>query len=156
MTAILFLHGLDSSGRGTKGRYFADHFPEVIRPDFHGDLSQRLQQLDELCIGRHDLILIGSSFGGLMATCFAINHGHRVRRLILLAPALNFSDFSPPQKALAIPTLLVMGRHDTVCPPTLVEPLARAAFSNLEVQLGDDDHLLHTMFYELDWPGLLG
>lgn len=156
MATTLFLHGLDSSSRGTKGRYFADHFPAVIRPDFQGDLNQRLLQLDAVCAGQSDLTLIGSSFGGLMATCFAINHAERIRRLILLAPALNFSDFKPPQKALVIPTLLVMGRNDTVCPPRLVEPLARATFSNITVRLGNDDHLLHTMFYELDWPGLLG
>jgi hypothetical protein len=42
-----------------------------------------------------------------------------------------------------------------VCPPALVGPLAEATFSNLEVRLGDDDHLLKRMFTEVEWQALL-
>ena len=34
-----FLHGLDSSGSGTKGRFFALNFPHVVCPDFAGPLA---------------------------------------------------------------------------------------------------------------------
>lgn len=151
----LFLHGLDSSVRGTKGQWFRDHFPAVQMHDYHGDLDQRLVQLEDEVAGQDNLILVGSSFGGLMAACFAIKHPRQCRRLVLLAPALNFNAYLPPAAPLNIPTLLVIGQHDTVCPPHLVLPQARATFNTLEERVVDDDHLLRRVFPTLDWSGLL-
>jgi pimeloyl-ACP methyl ester carboxylesterase len=151
----IFLHGLDSSGNGTKGQYFARYHPEVLRPDFSGTLEERLAQLDRHCAGLDKLCLVGSSFGGLMATCRAILQPAEVRRLILLAPALNFAGFSPPAQRLAIPTLLVIGERDTVTPPELVIPLAQATFADLELRLVKDDHLLRASFPALKWQKLL-
>ena len=151
----LFLHGLDSSTKGTKAQWFRRHFPEVGMRDYDGDLDRRLMQLEEQAAGRDELVLVGSSFGGLMAACFAARHPRRCRRLVLLAPALNFSGYQPPAAPLAVPTLLVIGTGDTVCPPDLVLPRARAAFANLEVRLEDDDHMLHRTFPLLDWRSLL-
>ena len=151
----LFLHGLDSSIQGTKARWFNQHFPQVRMQNYDGELSQRLSQLEKQVTGMDQLILVGSSFGGLMATCFAIRFPERCRRLVLLAPALNFGEFRPPAKKINVPTLLVMGRHDTVCPPDLVLPQAEATFSALEVRLEDDDHMLHASFPALEWSKLL-
>jgi pimeloyl-ACP methyl ester carboxylesterase len=151
----LFLHGLDSSIQGTKARWFQRHFPQVQMRNYDGDLSNRLIQLDEQVRGIQQLILVGSSFGGLMATCFAIRHPEKCRRLVLLAPALNFAGYQAPPEKISVPTLLVMGRHDTVCPPEMVLPRAEATFSNIEVRIEDDDHMLHTSFPALDWSNLL-
>ncbi|MCL1979475.1 MAG: alpha/beta fold hydrolase, partial [Proteobacteria bacterium] len=85
---ILFLHGLDSSTRGTKALWFRAHFPQVEMRDYHGELTDRLAQLEEQTAQAGQLILVGSSFGGLMAACFAARHPDRCGRLILLAPAL--------------------------------------------------------------------
>lgn len=153
--SIFFLHGLDSSGRGTKGSYFARHFPEVICPDFIGSLQERLVQFSAISADHGQLTLIGSSFGGLMATIFASRYPARVKKLVLLAPALNFADYTPPATRLRVPALIVIGRDDTVTPPALVLPLARETFTDLEVQLTADDHLLHDTFVTLDWPKLL-
>jgi pimeloyl-ACP methyl ester carboxylesterase len=90
-----------------------------------------------------------------MATCFAIRHPEKCRRLVLLAPALNFAGYQAPPEKISVPTLLVMGRHDTVCPPEMVLPRAEATFSNIEVRIEDDDHMLHTSFPALDWSNLL-
>lgn len=155
MNNIYFLHGLDSSGNGTKGRFFREQFPHVQRPDFKGELRQRLNQLEQLCAGQSELVFIGSSFGGLMATCFAIAHPDRTARLILLAPALNYDNFIPPARKIAAPTLLMIGSNDTVTPADKVLPLAEASFAELEVRLEDDDHMLHTSFAALDWHQLL-
>jgi len=152
---IYFLHGLDSSGRGTKGRFFARHFPGVSCPNFTGSLENRLHQLEEICRNQKHLIFIGSSFGGLMAACYAAQQPEKVARLILLAPALNFAGYRPPDMPLQIPTLVVIGRKDTVTPPAIVTPLAEATFANLKVRLEDDDHLLHHSFTGLDWTALL-
>ncbi|OGR15780.1 MAG: alpha/beta hydrolase [Desulfobacterales bacterium GWB2_56_26] len=152
---MFFLHGLDSSGRGTKGRYFEDHFPHIHRPDFTGTLTDRLARLTEICRTGERFILIGSSFGGLMATVYAMRHPDKVDRLILLAPALNFPEFRPPAQKLSIPCLVVIGRHDTVTPPDLVVPLVEATFANPEIRMADDDHMLHDSFMNLAWSSLL-
>ncbi len=152
----IFLHGLDSSSQGTKGRFFETNFPHIIRPDFDGDLEERLQQLGKICEEKSNLTFIGTSFGGLIATCFALKYCQRVTELILLAPALNYGDYRVPEIMLTIPTILVIGRHDTVTPPDLVIPLAEKTFSNLEVFIENDDHMLHNSFKKLDWETLIG
>jgi pimeloyl-ACP methyl ester carboxylesterase len=152
---IYFLHGLDSSGSGTKGRFFAREFPHVACPDFEGTLQNRLHQLDELCKNQQQLILIGSSFGGLMAACYASLYPEKVAIVILLAPALNFGGYQPPSELLQTPTFLIIGKNDTVTPASAVIPLAEATFANLRVHIEDDDHMLHETFPTLDWPYML-
>ncbi len=150
-----FLHGLDSSCQGTKGRWFAEHYPDMVLSDFTGTLSERVTKLEELCANTKNLILVGSSFGGLMATIFAANHPHACTKLILLAPALNFEEYKPPSELITVPTLLVIGKNDIVTPPDKVLPLAKQSFKNLEIIVEEDDHMLHTSFYKMDWSKLL-
>ncbi|THB77761.1 MAG: alpha/beta fold hydrolase [Desulfobulbaceae bacterium] len=153
--STLFLHGLDSSGFGTKGRFFAEHFPGMDRPDFEGSLEQRLERLKTIVSDREELVMVGSSFGGLMATCHAISYPQQVKRLILLAPALNFDQWQPPETLLSVECFLYIGEHDTVTPPNLVVPLSRKTFLDPNITIVDDDHLLHKSFYSLNWSELL-
>jgi len=153
--SIYFLHGLESTGNGTKGKFFANHFPDILRPDFAGSLSVRLRQLETLCSEAKNITLIGSSFGGLMASCFAESNRERVSRLILMAPALNFENYTPPIRPIEIPTLLVIGEHDDITPIDPVADLAQATYSNLTIWMSDDDHMLHNSFTLLDWTKLL-
>lgn len=153
--SIYFLHGLESTGNGTKGQFFGNYFPDILRPDFEGSLSARLGQLETLCDEAKNITLIGSSFGGLMASCFAEKNRERVSRLILMAPALNFGNYTPPIQPIDIPTLLVIGEHDDITPITPVADLAQATYSNLTIWISDDDHMLHNSFTQLDWKKLL-
>ncbi len=154
MTKI-FLHGLDSSSKGTKARYFKEKFTNMVVPDFHGSLEFRLQKLATVCKTLENLTIVGSSFGGLMATCFAAENQSRVNKLFLLAPALNFPGFLIPQQKILAPTFLLIGKHDTVTPPSEVLPLADQTFMHLETHLVDDDHLLHKIFPTFDWEQLI-
>src|SRR4030042_1454119 len=90
----VFIHGLDSRSGGTKGSFFRERYPEMLMTDYFGALEERMIQLEGFLTGRKNLILVGSSFGGLMETLFACRHEPRVRRLILLAPALGLVDLS--------------------------------------------------------------
>jgi len=155
MATRIFLHGLDSSGTGTKGTFFLKHFPDMLRPDFAGTLRDRMKQLYSLLDDTEDLIAVGSSFGRLMAACLAIEHSGKVQRLILLAPALNFHEFRIPDKKVDIETIVVIGKEDVVTPPNIVVPLAEATFSNLQLSIVNDDHLLHNTYRNLDWDFLL-
>jgi pimeloyl-ACP methyl ester carboxylesterase len=153
----VFIHGLDSSSRGTKGSYFRQRFPAMLLKDYSGTLEERLVQLEVDLLGRERLTLVGSSFGGLMATLFALQAESRVDKLILLAPALVHVDLSSHYaRPLAIPVILYHGSRDTVVPPGPAREVATRLFGNLAYHLVDDDHDLHTVFPTLNWPELLG
>jgi pimeloyl-ACP methyl ester carboxylesterase len=158
MTEItrVFLHGLDSSSRGTKGTFFRGRYPEMLMEDFSGPLAERMEKLTIILEGKDNLILVGSSYGGLMAALFACRHRTRIRRLILLAPALGHADFSPWYATpMQLPVTLYHGRHDIVVPPGPTRRIAERLFANLDRHLVDDDHDLHRVFPTLDWDRLL-
>lgn len=156
MATRVFLHGLGSSSRGIKAGWFRKHFPDMLIPGFVGGLDERMDDLRKLLAGSEDLILIGSSFGGLMATIYALENERRLDRVILLAPALNAPDFAGYRgRKTTVPARLYIGRMDTVCPSETVIPLALETFANLTVHEEDDDHLLRATFTGIDWHGLL-
>lgn len=157
MTPVIFIHGLDSSSGGTKASWFKEHYPEMIIPDFAGTLAERLTSLNAVLAGYDNLTLIGSSFGGLMATIFLLENVERVRQVILLAPALNFPDFTHYLKLkTTVLARLYIGSNDEVCPPGIVVPVARQVFTDLIVHETDDDHLLRDTFSKINWQELLG
>jgi predicted esterase YcpF (UPF0227 family) len=67
----IFLHGLESSSRGAKAAFLRDLYPDMLIPDFKGSLTERMASLHAILAGQKNIIVIGSSFGGLMATIFA-------------------------------------------------------------------------------------
>lgn len=152
----VFIHGLDSSSRGTKGSYFRARYPGMFMEDYSGPLGERMAQLEKGLLGAQDLILVGSSYGGLMAALFACNNEARVRRLVLLAPALGLADFAPfVGRPLQIPVSLYHGLSDVVVLPGPTLRIARRLFGSLDHHLVDDDHNLHRVFPTLDWGALL-
>ena len=152
----IFLHGLEGSSKGTKATFLRDLYPEMEIPDFAGSLSERMASLHAILAGQKNVILIGSSFGGLMATIFAMEFTDAVDRIVLLAPALNFPEFtSYMTQPIEIPTWMIIGREDTVTPSAKVAPMAKIFFANLHYVEVDDDHRLAKTFRYLDWRTLL-
>jgi len=155
MTRI-FIHGLESSSQGDKGRYFRERYPDMIITDYTGSLRERMQTLNKQLEGKSDLILVGSSYGGLMAAIFACEQEARVRKLILLAPALSLVDFFPYlSRRLSIPTVIFHGNEDDIVPPEPVRKIAETVFVNLTYNRVQDDHSLHVTFSTMDWDSLL-
>jgi len=153
----IFLHGLESSSKGAKASFLLNLYPEMVIPDFTGDLSARMQSLNRILAGQKNITLVGSSFGGLMATIYAMENQDRVDRVILLAPALNFLEFSRYTiQRLTIPAWMIIGRNDTVTPAADVVPTAKKIFANLHHDEVDDDHMLAGTFRGLAWKSLLG
>ena len=150
----MFIHGLESSGRGFKGRLLRGVYDDTLTPDFRGDLAERMAQLEPLLEGKDPWILVGSSFGGLMAALAACQHPTWVRRLILLAPALHHPEFQTPGP-VTVPTLVVHGTRDEIVPLEEVRVRAERTFTQLTFRQVDDDHLLHATVQELDWHALL-
>jgi pimeloyl-ACP methyl ester carboxylesterase len=96
---LLFLHGAGTASGFDFALAWADHFQVLIpyHPGFgesaddprvremHDYVLHYLELLDQ--IGLAQVSLVGQSLGGWLAARFAIEHGHRVRRLVLCCPA---------------------------------------------------------------------
>jgi len=154
MTTKIFIHGLESSNQGTKSVFFRKKFPDMIIPHFTGDLQERMESLKEVLSGSTDIRLVGSSFGGLMATLFAMDNQDRVTSMVLLAPAINLLE-SGDFKTISLPVHIYHGRGDLVLPLNEVEGAAKKIFTNLSFHKVDDDHFLHKTFETIDWDLLM-
>lgn len=154
---LIYLHGLESDSNSGKARQFREWFPGMLTPDFIGSFEERMAQLEPILAAKQGWTLIGSSFGGLMGTVYTCKHPTRVRKLVLLAPALlrdpfgSFLDLEP----VSVPTILIHGTLDTVVPLEPVREVARKLFTNLTCHIVEDDHRLHKTAQEMDWKIIL-
>ena len=155
-TTRLFIHGLESSSQGTKGIFFRERYPDMIIEDYKGSLEERMEKMNEILSDKTDLILVGSSFGGLMAAMYACDNEDKVKKLILLAPALDLEEFKPYlEKRINIPVIIYHGRNDDVVPVAPVQKIAGEVFTNITYNIVDDDHPLRETFTSFDWDELL-
>ena len=153
---LVFIHGLESTSQGVKGKFFRQYFPGMIIEDYTGNFAERMRKLSRLLAAKHNLILVGSSYGGLMAAQFALQNEKLVQKMILLAPALNLPEFSPTaQQQLNIPVIIYHGTDDNIVDPYAVKSIAGKVFRQLEHHLVKDDHSLHKTFPSLDWEKIL-
>ncbi|MHA1795335.1 MAG: alpha/beta hydrolase [Promethearchaeia archaeon] len=154
---ILFLHGYESSGKGFKAEFLRQIFSKIQTPTLTGDLSARMEQILPLFLEHERWVIIGSSYGGLMATLLAQKYPSRISRLVLLAPALIPPLFTPDPSLspIDIPTDIFHGLNDDVVPLETVKPIVKKIFSNLEYHIVDDDHRLHSTTRQIPWENLL-
>ena len=152
----VFIHGLESTSRGTKGLFFRERYPDMIVEDFFGSFPRRMEKLEDLLADKMNLILVGSSYGGLMSAAYACRHEGRVKKLILLAPALHLEPYKPfLNTKLTMPIILFHGLQDNVVPLEKVRSIAGRLFINHEFNAIEDDHSLHSTFTTLNWDALL-
>jgi len=153
---LVFIHGLESTAQGTKGQFFYQNFPQMLIENYTGDFAARMLKLSSVLAGKNNLIIVGSSYGGLMAVQYAIKNESRVKKLILLAPALNLPEFNPkPDNLLRLPVIVYHGIDDNIVDPFAVKNIAVKIFRQLDHHLVNDDHSLHKTFPLLDWKNLL-
>ncbi|GAB4456764.1 MAG: hypothetical protein Kow0070_07470 [Anaerolineales bacterium] len=154
---LIYLHGLESDSNSGKARLFREWFPGMLTPDFKGSFEERMTQLEPILAAKENWTIIGSSFGGLMGTVYTCKHPARIRKLVLLAPALlrdpfgSYLDLEP----VSVPTILIHGTLDTVVPLEPVREAAQRLFTNLTYHIVEDDHRLHKAVHELDWKIIL-
>jgi uncharacterized protein len=105
VTHALYLHGFASSPQSSKAAFFRTrlanhdvpvHIPDFNTPDFSTLTISRMidqvgQALDDLTRDSR-VVLIGSSLGAFVAVQVALRYRPRIDRLVLLAPALDFSE----------------------------------------------------------------
>ncbi|MBW2561187.1 MAG: alpha/beta fold hydrolase [Deltaproteobacteria bacterium] len=156
MTTRVFVHGLEGSSQGTKSQFFRKRYPGMIIEDYTGSLDKRMDKLRRILAGKGDLVLVGSSYGGLMSAMYACDNESAIKRLILLAPALDLEEFSPYlTREIAVPTILYHGSRDDVVPPEPVREIVERVFTDLTHHVVDDDHPLSETFPSFDWDTLL-
>jgi pimeloyl-ACP methyl ester carboxylesterase len=115
-----------------------------------------MDKLKTVLSKENSLIIVGSSFGGLMAAIFACENPRAVKKLVLLSPALPFSEFEPYlTQRIQIPVTICHGKNDDVVPLESAYEIAKRVFENLEFMILDDDHLLSKSFKGIDWDDLL-
>lgn len=159
MPNLLFIHGLAGGGQGFKSIYLRKLYPDLVAPDFPGDVWERMARLNEIVGDTASWTLIGSSLGGLMATVFACQHPTQVNRLVLLAPALPFLDLAEhplPPLPPAVPVTIYHGDQDEVVPLGPTQAVAGQLFPTLDFQVVAAGHDLNDVMPQLDWRGLLG
>lgn len=121
MTTVIFSHGQESGPWGTKICAMAELVKglgcEADSIDYQGiaDPTARVEKLVLECSDvSDDLILVGSSMGGHVATAAAETLG--AIGLFVLAPAYymeGYENLTPPP---SVPTCIVHGWHDDIIP----------------------------------------
>lgn len=152
----IYIHGLEGTSRGAKAVLLRRRFPKILIPDFPGSLEARMEQLEQVLSGGDRWTVVGSSLGGLMAAMWAADHPDRVRRMILLAPALIWPDFAAhPPGPLDAPTVIVHGLNDEIIPFEAMRRIAVRVFTNLQIIPVEDDHGLFATANRMNWDELL-
>ena len=165
MQNIIFVHGLESSGKGFKGRLLKKIFPNIHTPDFRENdqnismydlLEHRMGELNSILSKKTPWVIIGSSFGGLMATLFTLKNPKNVSKLILLAPFLVSRKLKPSMyKAVDVPVTIYHGTNHKVVPYKPSRERAKQFFTNLKYNIVNDDHMLHQTVEAIDWHDLI-
>ncbi|MHA1987102.1 MAG: alpha/beta hydrolase [Promethearchaeota archaeon] len=165
MQNIIFIHGLESSGRGYKGRFLKSVFPDILTPDFkefnpnvlmYDLFKERMIELNSILDSKKPWTLIGSSLGGLMAAIYALENPNRVRRLVLLAPFLVSRKLKPHMyKPIDIPVIVYHGKNDKVVRYKMARERAQNFFTNLEYNVVDDNHPLRNTVKSLNWQKII-
>ena len=100
---MIYLHGFASSSRSGKASFFAQRCreagiefeaPDLNLPDFSSLTVTRMLDQTRALLDRASgpATLIGSSLGGYVAVLAAADWPEQVKNVVLMAPALDFSD----------------------------------------------------------------
>lgn len=152
LAPLLFFHGKESGPFGSKYRALSSEF-SVTSPDFQGlDIWERLEKAEFLTEGMEDALLVGSSYGGLLAALLYSRHPGRFKGYVLLAPA-----FYPPH-AVAMSTItrvpdnavVIHGTQDEIVPLSEVEDFCNSM--GLPLVVVEDGHRLKGSYDEMmEW-----
>jgi len=152
--ALCFLHGLDSSPKGTKAIFIRDRYPQCLIPCLPRGIEERLEEAEKVI--KIPSMLIGTSLGGLTAVQYAMKRAEMVRGLVLMAPAVGASMegiFSDEEKEMlsclsippGIPCVIIAGLRDEVIPIDSIHDFIQRSPGRelISLHLVDDDHDLH-------------
>lgn len=120
------------------------------------DYPAQLAEINGLraCLQYRQIILFGFDLSGLLAQTFALHHpAHLAGMILCSSPLLTAetaaaADFDPAERlhTITVPTLIIAGRYDIICPPELTAERLHATlpYSQLVIL----DHSTHFPFKE--------
>jgi len=150
---VYFFHGLEGSPQGVKGNFLRQKLPGMVIPSLPMDLAGRAKIIEELI--QEPSWLLGSSLGGLSAILFALKHPHRVKGMVLVAPAVGFFDprlGSPAERQelaclslpVGMPIRILAAQEDEIIPLEAITALVqRSPLAEVRLQVFADNHSLN-------------
>ena len=144
---LVWAHGLWGSPNGSKVTAVRESGIEVISPDFNEmELVDRIELLEKtIQIG--DVVLAGSSWGGLACALTAQKKPDKLKGLLLLAPALHYPE-SPndePEKLIApdsVPVTIIHSTTDDIVPISASKNYIERSGNNVQLIEVEDNHVL--------------
>ena len=144
---LVWAHGLWGSPNGSKVTAIRESGIEVISPDFNEmELIDRVELLKET-IEIGNVVLAGSSWGGLACALTAIQIPEKLKGLLLLAPALHYPE-SPndePEKLIApdnVPVTIIHSTTDDIVPISASKNYIERSGNNVQLIEVEDNHVL--------------
>ena len=144
---LVWAHGLWGSPNGSKITAIRESGIEVISPDFNEmELVNRVELLEKT-IEIGDVLLAGSSWGGLACALTAQKKPDKLKGLLLLAPALHYPEppNDNPHNLIApdnIPVTIIHSKTDDIVPISASEDYAKRSGNSVNLIVVEDSHVL--------------
>ena len=144
---LVWAHGLWGSPNGRKVTAIRESGVEVISPDFNEmELIDRVELLEKT-IEIGDIVLAGSSWGGLASALTAQRKPEKLKGLLLLAPALHYPEppNDDPEKLKApdgLPVTIIHSTNDDIVPISASKDYIKRSENNVKLIEVEDSHVL--------------
>jgi predicted esterase len=116
---------------------------DVIAPDCQGmDLLERVAVVAPVLKATRPVV-VGSSFGGIVAILAALQSGVTLPGMVLCAPALARAEIPLENLVVPFPVTIIHGLRDTVIPIALSREFARHQRREL-IEVNDDHRLANS------------
>tara|TARA_B110000014_G_scaffold260505_1_gene250382 strand:- start:2620 stop:3108 length:489 start_codon:yes stop_codon:yes gene_type:complete len=144
---LIWAHGLWGSPNGSKVTAIRESGIEVLSPDFNNmELEERIEILNEL-VSKEEVILAGSSYGGLACALVAQQNPEQIKGMLLLAPALHLPEHpnDKPEKLTAptnFPITIIHSTTDEIVPISASKDYIERSGKNLKLIEVEDSHVL--------------
>ena len=144
---LVWAHGLWGSPNGSKITAIRESGVEAISPDFNEmELIDRVELIkNKMEIG--NVVLAGSSWGGLACALAAKQKPEKLKGLLLLAPALAFPEppNDNPEELVApnnIPVTIIHSVTDDIVPISSSKEYLNRSEKNVKLIEVEDNHVL--------------
>ena len=144
---LVWAHGLWGSPNGSKITAIKNSGIEVVAPDFNEmELIDRITLIEKV-IDEGNIVLAGSSWGGLACALVAQRKPEKIKVLLLLAPALHYPEHpnDNPEKLVApenIPVVIIHSTTDDIVPISASRDYLERSKENVKLIEVEDNHVL--------------
>ncbi len=144
---LVWAHGLWGSPNGSKITAIKNSGIEVVAPDFNEmELIDRITLIEKV-IDEGNIVLAGSSWGGLACALVAQRIPDKIKGLLLLAPALHYPEHpnDNPENLIApenIPVVIIHSTTDDIVPISASRDYLERSKENVKLIEVEDNHVL--------------